>query len=48
MNFSSRAVKIISRKIASMTYQVADALNKKSLKFMKMPFHFRKKNEFRI
>lgn len=31
-----------------MTYQVADALNKKSLKFMKMPFHFRKKNEFRI
>ena len=43
MNFSSRAVKIISRKIANITYKVADTLNKKSLKFTKMPFHFRKR-----
>lgn len=36
-----------SRKIANITYKVVDTLDKKSVKFSKMLFQFRKK-EFRI
>lgn len=44
MKFSSRAVKITSRKIVNLTYKVIDTLDKKSVKFMKMLFQFRKRS----
>lgn len=44
LNFSPRAMKRTSRKIVNITYKVVDTLDKKSMKFMKMLFQFRKKS----